>query len=206
MFIYIVSLLMLILPVPGRLACGIVILLLFNLIVCAGALFYRMIFLLKLEKLHQIIMVFLVLCLTIFYKQLITLFSPVLALVLGNNFFIAAFCAYEINMFSGQPQKSIGTKEGLRLTLTSNMRRSLFFSVSAFLFFFVREILGYGALSLPAPSGMIELTLPFSGVFATSLLWASTPGAVLLAGVALALSAFVYHKMSKSDRRNADVV
>jgi hypothetical protein len=194
-FVYIVSLLMLILPVPGRTACGIALLLLFNIIVCAGTLCYRAIVFLKLELLCQILMIFFVLFVTIFYKQLVTLFSPVLALTLGISFYITALCAYEITGFAGSVPETIRTKAGLREVLAENMKRSLIFSATAFVLFVIRELMGYGALSLPSPSGMMELVFPFSGVFTTSIFWASIPGAVMSASIILALATFVYRKI-----------
>jgi hypothetical protein len=200
-FVYIVSLMTLILPVPGRTACGIVLLLLFNITTCAGTLFYRVIIFLKLEQLYQILMIFFVLFVTIFYKQLITLFSPVLTLTLGISFYIASLCAYEITGFAGPPPKTIDTKKGLQQILAKNMKQSLIFSVAAFSLFVIRELAGYGALSLPSPSGMVELVFPFSGVFTTSIFWASIPGTVISVAIILALAAFVYRKIFETPGR-----
>jgi hypothetical protein len=75
------------------------------------------------------------------------------------------------------------------------MRRSLYFSIAAFAFFLCREIIGYGAVSLPAPSGLVELVFPFSGVFQTAIFWATIPGAVMLTAIALALATLIYRKL-----------
>jgi hypothetical protein len=205
-FMYIVSLLMLILPVPGRFSCGIVIVLLFNLIVCTGTLFFRAVVLLKLENLYQILMVFFLLCVTIFYRQLLILFSPVLALTLGITLFVTALCAYEISNFVDFPAEQAATKEGLRVLLRANMRRSFIFSLPALGFFLLREIIGYGAISLPAPSGMLELVFPFSGMFVLSILWTSIPGAVILVAVLLSIAIFVYRTLLefKAERHGSD--
>jgi hypothetical protein len=204
-FTYIVSLLMLILPAPGRFSCGIVIVLLFNLIVCAGTLFSRAVVLLKLENLYQILMVFFLLCVTIFYRQLLILFSPVLALTLGITLFVTTLCAYEMGNFADFPVEQVQTKEGMRLLLSVNMRKSLTFSLPALGFFLLREIIGYGAISLPAPSGMIELVFPFSGVFVLSILWASIPGAIILTAAVLSFAIFVYRTILEIRRGNTDV-
>jgi hypothetical protein len=204
-FIYIVSLLMLILPVPGRLSCGIVILLLFNLIVCTGTLFSRTVFLLKLEKLYQILMVFFLLFVALLFQQLLILFSGVLALMLGLALFVTVLCAYEISNFADFPVEAARTKEGTLSLLTANMKRSLIVTVSVFAFFLVREIIGYGAISLPSPSGMIELVFPFSELFASSILWTTIPGAVILAAIMLSLAIFVYSKILKNSGGKNDV-
>jgi hypothetical protein len=204
-FIYIVSLLMLILPVPGRLACGIIILLLFNLIVCTGTLFCRAVFLLKLEKLYQILMVFFLFFVALLFQQILILFSAVLALMLGIALFVTVLCAYEINNFADFPAEAAQTKEGILQLLTANMKRSLIVTVSVFGFFLVREIIGYGAISFPSSSGMFELVLPFSHLFASSILWTTIPGAVILAAITLSLAIFVYRKILKNSGRQIDV-
>jgi hypothetical protein len=196
---------MLILPVPGRLACGIVILLLFNIIVCTGTLFSRAVYLLKLEKLYQVLMVFFLLFVALLFQQLLILFSSVLSLMLGLALFVAVLCAYEISDFAEFPVEAAQTKEGIFLLLTANMKRRLIVTVSVFAFFLVREIIGYGAISLPSPSGMIELVLPFSNLFASSILWTTVPGAVILAAIALSLAQFVYHKILERRGGQKDV-
>jgi hypothetical protein len=85
------------------------------------------------------------------------------------------------------------------------MRRSLIVSISVLVFFLFREIIGYGSISFPAPSGMIELVFPFSGIFASSILWTTIPGAVILSAIALSLAIFVYRKILRNFGGKLDV-
>jgi hypothetical protein len=163
------------------------------------------VFWLKLEKLYQILMVFFLLFVAILFQQILILFSAVLALILGLALFVTVFCAYEISNFASFPTEAAQTNGGIRLLLTANMKRSLIVTVSVFAFFLVREIIGYGAISLPSPSGMVELVLPFSLTFASSILWTTIPGAVILSAIALSLAIFVYRKILRNSGGKLDV-
>ena len=79
----------------------------------------------------------------------------------------------------------------LKMALSGNMRESGFFSIYAFVFFLLRDIVGYGTISFPIPSGIFKLELPTLSYFSPFTFWASIPGALVLSGLLLAALSFI---------------
>ena len=79
----------------------------------------------------------------------------------------------------------------LKIALVGNMKESGFFSIYAFVFFLLRDIVGYGTISFPVPSGIFKLELPTLSYFSPFTFWASIPGALVLSGLLLASLSFI---------------
>ena len=113
-----------------------------------------------------------------------------IALVLGITIYAPALSAFVLGY--------LYRKSGLNLG--ASIKIAFFkcnaFAVFSLLFFSIRDLLGYGTISLPGPSGLIEFhivkenALSFLGFF-----FASIPGAMILLAVLLAVITLVMKKM-----------
>jgi hypothetical protein len=188
-----ILLLTLLLPVPARFSLQIVIFVLFNFVTITCVLWIRIIAFFKQEKSYALLMILFLLCVTIIYKQMIILYSPVIALILSLAFYVAAFCAYEVGGFANQDSGDPWDNKWL----IQKIRRSLIFSGIALGISLFREIICFGSISLPVPDGIAEMVLPFAGKFLSAYFWASTPGMVVLAALFLALAFFVQGSLGR---------
>lgn len=183
-----VSLAMLI-PFPGRLAYGILMIILLNLLMLFGTLVGKFSTALQVEELHPVIVSIALMSISILYRQILVLFSPVLALTLGFLVYIPAFSSFMIG--------SMYTISNEKLTedLKQNMKQSGLFSFSAILFFLFRDIFGYGTITLPSADGLLVIELfNANNSLLMGNIWASIPGALVMAAIVLIVSIHIKKK------------
>jgi hypothetical protein len=183
-------LLVLLLPLPARFSLQIPVFLLFNLIVLSGTLFNRLMVRFHQEKIHTYGTVFFAVFVTVLSKQLLVLFSPVIALMLALPFFAVMFCAIEVGDLL---DLNASSPPDIKTVLWAQLKKSLPFSTAALALALIRELLAYQSLSLPSPNGMIELAIPRSGLPTFSVFWASIPGCLVLFALLFALKSFIVH-------------
>jgi hypothetical protein len=181
-------LIILLLPVPARFSLQIPVFLLFNLIVLGGTLFNRLMVHFHQEKIHTYGTVFFAVFMTVLFKQLLVLFSPVIALMLALPLFAVMFCAIEVGDLL-HPDAS--PPSDIKTILIAPLKKSLPFSSVALALALLREFLAFHSLSLPSPNGMIVLALPRSAPPIFSVFWASVPGCLVLLALLFALKAFI---------------
>ena len=180
----------LLVPAPGRFAYGILLLLLMNILMLAGTLFKRLVNVLKVDELLPILLAVFLITLSILYKQILAIFSPVLALTLSFVIYMPAVSSFVIGNLYSQ-----SAKEG-ELNIKENMKHSFHFSLYALLVFLFRDIFGYGTISLPSASGLIGIpVMPIKeGGFYAGIFWASIPGAVVITALSIAVYSYVSSK------------
>lgn len=61
------------------------------------------------------------------------------------------------------------------------------FCIYLIAFFFLRDVIGYGAITLPSPSGVLEITLPQSEFTKMGTFFATIPGAMIVSAIILTL-------------------
>lgn len=184
-FMYIAVSLVMLVPVPGRLYYGVPVIIVLNLLMVLTTLFSKFMDYMKLYSLKPICILFMLVGITIFARQLLILYSPMTALTMGFILYMPAIAVLMLGRFFDNRGMH------LKMALTVNMKESLFFSIYAFVFFLLRDIVGYGTISFPIPSGIFKLELPTLSYFSPFTFWASIPGALVLSGLLLAVLSFI---------------
>ena len=175
LYIYIPLSFALLLPVPGRFAYGLIIVFLLYLMSVCGILFKKFAVKFFNAELSNVIVTIMLVSLCILVRQLVIVFSPLIAFVLGIAFFMPAFTSFILgNLYSSSSLSVL-------FELKNVFVKCSFFCVFALVFFFIRDVFGYGTISFPSPNGIFEIQI-FSAenkIFLFSFL-ASIPGAVVL--------------------------
>ena len=184
-FMYIAVSLVMLVPVPGRLYYGVPVIIVLNLLMVLTTLFSKFMDYMKLYSLKPICILLMLVGITIFARQLLILYSPMTALTMGFILYMPAIAGLMLGRFFDNRGMH------LKMALTGNMKESGFFSIYAFVFFLLRDIVGYGTISFPIPSGIFKLELPTLSYFSPFTFWASIPGALVLSGLLLAALSFI---------------
>ena len=184
-FMYIAVSLVMLVPVPGRLYYGIPVIMVLNLLMVLTTLFSKFMDFFKFYTLKPICILLMLVGITIFARQLLILYSPMIALTMGFIIYMPAIAVLMLGRFFDNRGMQ------LKIALSGNMRESGFFSIYAFVFFLLRDIVGYGTISFPIPSGIFKLELPTLSYFSPFTFWASIPGALVLSGLLLAALSFI---------------
>ena len=184
-FMYIAVSLVMLVPVPGRLYYGIPVIMVLNLLMVLTTLFSKFMDFFKFYTLKPICILLMLVGITIFARQLLILYSPMIALTMGFIIYMPAIAVLMLGRFFDNRGMQ------LKMALSGNMRESGFFSIYAFVFFLLRDIVGYGTISFPIPSGIFKLELPTLSYFSPFTFWASIPGALVLSGLLLAALSFI---------------
>ena len=185
-FIFIAASFALLVSASGRLAYGLVLIVEMNLLVLASASFAAFVRRFEFGNLRKVVMLSFVIFATVFFRQILILFSPVIALTLGLVIFLPPVSVFLFgNVFAERtPYPS------------DALRQSLVFSAFALVFFFLRDLLGFGTISFPMPNGLGEARFFDSRSTAFCSLFASVPGALLLVVLCMAALLTVQRKMN----------
>ena len=184
-YLYIATNLAFLIPVPGRFAYALILLLLFNLQMAAITLLFHAVHRMSLSSMRNSILTLSIIALGVLYKQIVTIICPVAAFVLGYCIFLPTLASVIIEFFF------LNYEHGLKGHLASNMKRSLFMSIFSMFFFLIRDVLGYGTLTLPGWKKVIVLYVPYNPESTgASVFLATIPGSLAL--VALLLALYIY--------------
>lgn len=185
-FIFIAASFALLVSAPGRLAYGLVLIVEMNLLVLASASFAAFVRRFEFGNLRKVVMLSFVIFATVLFRQILILFSPVIVLTLGFVIFLPPVSVFLFgNVFAERtPYPS------------DAFRQSLVFSAFALVFFFLRDLLGFGTISFPMPNGIGEARFFDSRSTAFCSLFASVPGALLLVVLCMAALLTVQRKMN----------
>ncbi len=190
-YFYIAANLAMLIPVPGRLAYAIILLLLFNIQMLASTMLFHAIHRMNLANMRNALLALTIIALGVFYKQLVIIFCPVAALTLSYCIFLPTLASVIIEFFF------LSYEHGVKTHLMSNMKKSFFMSIFALLFFLVRDIIGYATITFPGWKTLVVIHLPYNpqstglGVF-----FATVPGSLCFMSVLLAAYIFVAKKIS----------
>src|SRR5574344_1867518 len=122
----------LLIPVAGRFAYAIIIVLSLNLSMIFGTLFRKLVYKIHLQNLQPVLMAVFLIGIAILYKQILIIYSPVIALTLGFSIYMSAFSSFMIGCLYKKSDKSLSTE------MSINMKASSKFSLFTLLFFLVR--------------------------------------------------------------------
>lgn len=152
--IYIGTTLAIVLSFPGRIAYGIFALLHFNVSVVLLTLMFYAINLLNVKFLRLGICSLELVALTILYKQLLVIFCPVAALTIGFSFYLPAVSAVVITIFN------LRIKNSIKESCLDKLKKSLSISAFCFIIFILRDILGFGTITLPKWQSLLVIKIP----------------------------------------------
>ena len=133
-YIYIVAALTVILPLPPYFAYGIIAVIQIYLLVCAGLLTKILLENLDMKKQVPAVILFILTMFTIFYKQLLILYSPVMALTAGYSLYLVCFSSYVL----GNILDSVGLSPWMHFLKTFG--RISLVSLFTLVFFLFRDI------------------------------------------------------------------
>lgn len=184
-FMYIAVSLVMLVPVPGRLYYGVPVVIVLNLLMVLTTLFSKLMDHFKFFSLKPVCVLLVLVGLTIFSRQLLILYSPVTALTMGFICYMPTIAVLMLGRFFDNRGMHLKT------ALKGNMRESGLFSIYALVFFLLRDVVGYGTISFPVPSGIFKFELPTIAYFSPFTFWASIPGALVISGGLLAVLSFV---------------
>jgi hypothetical protein len=161
-------------PSPARVAYGIVLLLIYNVVTFSLVFTKYWISFCNIERYSQILQVIVAVSVTIFCKELLTLYSPLYSLILGNIIYIISVSS----LFSGFIVTKFSNVLSERIAFS--MTHSGILSALSFIFFVVREYFAFGTISVPSQFGLRVLSIPSFHVVGSGYFWASIPGALVL--------------------------
>lgn len=194
MYIYIVACLSMFVPAPPRFAYGIVLLLIADVALLLTIPAKAAIEYFSIEKYKTILLLLIGISLTMFSLQILTLFSPVMALSVGFVVYLIPGSSLFTSFMLSKKAKSTS------LTYAEALKTIAILTLFGLLFFFLREFFAFGSISFPRRDGIIIFNLPFHFLSAYSFFWATISGAlILLAGFVVVLSA-IYRRKEISQR------
>jgi len=142
------------LAVPGRLAFGLFVLVHFNFLIVITTLLMHCIRFLKLESIRVGILALEIIALTILFKQLLIIFCPVAALTLGFSIYMPSISAVILTIISSKNLQS------LKEDVFGKFKEALNVSIFCFIIFFIKDIFGFGTITLPFWKNLLVINLP----------------------------------------------
>lgn len=167
--------------IPGRFAVGIILAVEMLLLMLTGTLFSALLKKLRLDSMNTVSMCAFIVSFTVFFKQLLSLFMPETAVQLS-------FVIYLPSLSSLTTVFLIKTKQPpLKTSLLGNLAPTVIFSVYIIVFTLIRDIIGYGAVTVPAPGKMVEIVFFPEAYTAFGTFFATIPGALVLSALFLSI-------------------
>ncbi len=187
-------------PLPGRFAYGIIFFVAINFFMFAGTLFKKLISELDMEEMQPLALALILIACAVFIKELLKLYSPLIALTLGFSLYMTALSSFMIGSLYDK-EKTV-----LANDLKINMKRSVLYSLLALSYFFVRDFFGYGTITLPSRSGFYYINVfpKQTEYFSVSSFFASIPGALLLTVLMISLFTFIDKKISATKSKKTE--
>lgn len=179
-FIYIAASIAILVPVPGRFVYGLTMVFELIFLMSVGTSVQFLIKKTGYERINTVMTLFILLCVTILFRNFIAALQSEIALTLGFCFYLPAFSSFMIGfMFSENDLPPVKK-------LLANLLTTLKFSVFALFFFLVRDVLGFGTFTFYGKNHTIfeyvifaeDSTTPFSFL-------ASLPGGLFLSAIIL---------------------
>ena len=176
-------------PVPGRFAFAVTLIVLLYFLVAASLLFKRLVLDFFDEDSRSLVMALVLICLCVLFRQILILYSPVTALVLGLSIFMPALTSFILgNLWSSEQANFL-------IQLKNELKNCTRFSLFTAAFFLLRDVLGYGTFSLPSPSGLWEVRLfSLSSSSVPLSFFASIPGAIVLLFLCFSVFRTILHR------------
>lgn len=180
-YLYILSLLPIIIVTPARVGCGLILILLLNLTMILGTTIRFFMNKIETGNTDRLILLSFMVFFTIIYKRLLVIFSPVLGIMLSFALFFVPLSSLCLDLLFGREKYDSPKVFGI------NMIYSGCFSLFLFLFYICREFLAFGSISIPVKSGIKAFRyFPWHSDF-----WATIPGGFILIAIVFVLVIFI---------------
>ncbi len=188
--IYMAATCAIVIVAPGRFVCGILIAAELLILMLFGLLFKSFIKKIKIEKMEQPVMLCFVIFATIFCKRLIALFMPEVALQLGFVLFLPSISTFTTVFLLEETDMSL--KESLK----KDMPAAVLFAAYILLVSLIRDIIGFGTITLPSSGHQLEFVLFSENRISSATFIATIPGSLILNALLLSAYLFVEKKMN----------
>lgn len=189
------AILSIIVPLPSRFAYTVVMIFAINFIMLTCTTLKFFIRKLDLAGLESMLLLVFMFAMTILFKQLVILFSPVIALTMGFVIYLAPVSSFMTGHILEPQEKYEGN------IFAINMRNSGILTLIAVLVSFLREMLAFGSFSLPFPDGIHVYDFPLANSSQQSLFFSTIPGAFIIIGLIFAVVMFINRKIENSSRK-----
>jgi hypothetical protein len=189
-YVYIAATLAMIVPAPGRFACGIILVLELNFLMLAGTLIKAFIRRFNLQAIGNVLLLSAMIASTMLIRQILVLTVPYMAVQLGFIMYLPTVSSFLIGYMFGDEPLSL-SREIMR-----NMLHTFSYSVFALIFFLFRDIAGFGTITLLTNNGVYEKILFDSGKISALVFFATIPGALVCSAVILILHVYVINKFT----------
>lgn len=190
----------LLMAAPGRLAFGIVICAEFFFLLFAGWFFEKVTEYFNLVSIRSAVSVTTIIFATLFYKALITIMFPLVALQLSYVFYLPAVSSFIIGTIANQGNIEQSEK------YKSNFKATLAFSVFALILYFFRDLLCYGTLTMPSKTGLAVKTVIERERTGFLTFFASIPGTLVIIACTILLFIFIQNKFEIIERAQVNSV
>lgn len=187
LWLYMISCVAIFVPTPAHLGIGIELLILMNILVALLLCAKYGISFLYIEKYESVLLLICSVGISILLFQLLTLFSPITAFTLNFVFYLMPISAIVLGMII--PKKN----ETLFGSFKERYPDLFIFTTLVFLFYFIREILAYGYISLPGRT--VLHIIPLFTYDTPNLFWASIPGGLVLTACMWFILSFINRKL-----------
>jgi hypothetical protein len=187
LWLYMLSCIAIFVPTPAHLGIGIELLILMNILVALLLCAKFGISFLSIEKYEPVLLLICSVGISILLFQILTLFSPITAFTLNFVFYLMPISAILLGMII--PKKN----QALSLSFKETFRNLFIFTSLGFLFYFIREILSYGYLTLPGRT--ILHIIPLFPYETPNIFWASIPGGLVLSACIWFFLSFIHRKL-----------
>ncbi len=189
-FMYIASFLVLTIPIPGRFVFGMTIVLELFILELFGILLNSLVKRLKFEQIRTYFVMFFMIAITIFLRQILVITYTEIPLTLGFILYIPPVSVFLTHtLFTDYD-------EPLTDRLKSNLISTSMFSIFILVFFLFRDIAGYGTFTFFGSNHRIyEKVLLNPDRIGLFTFFASIPGALVLTSLSIYLFLFVRNKI-----------
>ena len=180
-YLYILSLLPMIIVIPSRVGCSLIMILLLNLSMILGTTIRFFMNKIETGNTDKLILLSFLIFLTIIYKRLLTIFSPVLGIMLSLALYFIPLSTLCLDYLFSKDNYDSPKVFGI------NMVYSGIYSLFIFLFTLLREFLAFGSISIPTRMGIKALNFfPWHSNF-----WATVPGGFILIAIIFVIVIFI---------------
>lgn len=189
-------------PFPGRLGYGIILLLALNLMTLIAAASRVLIVKISLKELQHVIVPVMLITSALVFRNLLVMISPVIALTLSFGFFLTAVSSFFVSSFF------IPDMENFSSELKTGIKSTLVFSAYALFIFAFRDIAGYGTLTVPSTEGLRSVLIlqESRGFTSLGLFFNTIPGAIVIIAVTQVIYSIILDNYRKIDiEESADV-
>ncbi|MDE5897883.1 MAG: hypothetical protein K2H09_01260 [Treponemataceae bacterium] len=186
---YMVATCVMVAAAPGRFACGFALAFSVCFLMLTGTLFRALLKKLRLEQMEFLLMASFIVFATMFVRQLLAIMMPEMALQLGFALYLPSVSTFTTLFLFERKER------GVKSALKDIMRPTLVFSAYSLGCALIRDVLGYGTITLPAFGRMYEQVVADPERISMCSFLATVPGALTLCALLLAAYLAVERKM-----------